>query len=802
MPNTTSGNTNNAQQVIVNVTANTTGVVQGAQQAQQALQNISNTQVSSNSTATLRQQLRQATVEAQRLLQAGQQNTAAYRQAVQTIADLKDQQELLNRTVSAFDPGNRFNAFIGIARSGATAIQGYAGAMTVLGANSESAQQAIAKLQGIMAFTDAINAVGDLWDFWKGYLLSLQGGTTIAQANATATQAQTVAQTAQTAATTGSTVATKALGVALKSIGIGLLIAAIAYLVSNWDNLKASVTKLIPSLNGAGDTFNKVKNIVVGVGNAVVQYLIAPIKAVIDLVQGDFKKALSDLKQGADVVNNFKDGQRQGELNDAEKQRKELLKIQVKQYDDTIERLKAAGKDTYALEQDNRIRKLLLEKQGSDESKKLEQEIAVERIKNDKKNQDEKDKKAKEANDKAAAAAKQAAEKAKADRKANLDEVKKDNDEADKDLRQQNLNAKDKELDDLKSGYDAKIKVYQKYGSDTSKLTEAYNVDKASINKKYDDIINQAIVEAENKNLDTYEQKKLDINKKIDDLLKNATDDQKKQLEQLKASQLNDVNQDKKLNTVSVKAQVNLTTVTSENTVSDADTPEVKYNKTLKLLSAQREAENAAFALELEQKKGNDLELEKAEADHKAKLKGLDDGELKAKKDKADAEKELDKASLDSKLTQLNTVGTALGSFSQLAGEQTVAGKALAVAQATISAITGAVQSFTAMSSIPIVGPALGAVAAAGALAAGYANVKKIIAVKVPGQSSGGSISAPSLASAVAPVISANDLNQSTGTQDVRVVNQQDQVVKAYITDRDLKDNEDKTNFMNKLSTI
>ncbi|PZR24437.1 MAG: hypothetical protein DI539_00225 [Flavobacterium psychrophilum] len=65
-------------------------------------------------------------------------------------------------------------------------------------------------------------------------------------------------------------------------------------------------------------------------------------------------------------------------------------------------------------------------------------------------------------------------------------------------------------------------------------------------------------------------------------------------------------------------------------------------------------------------------------------------------------------------------------------GKESAAGKAMAVAQATIDTYKSATAAYSAMTGIPIVGPALGAVAAAAAVAAGVANVKKITSTKPP----------------------------------------------------------------------
>src|SRR5690606_6560791 len=57
-------------------------------------------------------------------------------------------------------------------------------------------------------------------------------------------------------------------------------------------------------------------------------------------------------------------------------------------------------------------------------------------------------------------------------------------------------------------------------------------------------------------------------------------------------------------------------------------------------------------------------------------------------------------------------------------------GKRAAIAQATINTFMSATAAFNAMAGIPFVGPVLGAIAAAAAVAAGMANIQKISAQK------------------------------------------------------------------------
>lgn len=113
----------------------------------------------------------------------------------------------------------------------------------------------------------------------------------------------------------------------------------------------------------------------------------------------------------------------------------------------------------------------------------------------------------------------------------------------------------------------------------------------------------------------------------------------------------------------------------------------------------------------------------------------IDEDIANAKKKLADAEKENRSKSLDS-------AADSMSQFAELAGEQTTLGKGLAIASTTIETYQSATKAFNSMAGIPYVGPVLGGIAAAAAVASGIANVKRILSVKTPG-SSGGSAPTP-----------------------------------------------------------
>ena len=101
------------------------------------------------------------------------------------------------------------------------------------------------------------------------------------------------------------------------------------------------------------------------------------------------------------------------------------------------------------------------------------------------------------------------------------------------------------------------------------------------------------------------------------------------------------------------------------------------------------------------------------------------------------ARRELDRAEKASAIEKTKLIGDALGQLSSIVGQDTIAGKAFAIAKATIDTYQSAVAAYKSLAGIPIIGPALGAIAAAAAVASGIATVKKIVAVQVPNAPAG-----------------------------------------------------------------
>lgn len=110
-------------------------------------------------------------------------------------------------------------------------------------------------------------------------------------------------------------------------------------------------------------------------------------------------------------------------------------------------------------------------------------------------------------------------------------------------------------------------------------------------------------------------------------------------------------------------------------------------------------------------------------------------------------------------------------------GEESKASKGFMAAQAVFSALNAANGAYSAMASIPFVGPVLGAIAAASALASGYANVRMIYKTDESGKNI--NTSTPNTVQ-TAPVSYTKEL---LGDKEKEMINQP---IKCYVTESDI----------------
>lgn len=170
----------------------------------------------------------------------------------------------------------------------------------------------------------------------------------------------------------------------------------------------------------------------------------------------------------------------------------------------------------------------------------------------------------------------------------------------------------------------------------------------------------------------------------------------------------------------------------------------LKYGGDLAIVEEARQEELAKI-----QEKYNQEELEKLAEQGEEGFKIVAEFNKKNTKDtkaQTEARKKLAEEEAKAKIMAASATADTLANLSNLLGQETAAGKAMAVASATISAIVSAQKAYESTIGIPFVGPVLAPINAGLALASGYKSIQNILAVQVPGQAGGGS--APSLGSA------------------------------------------------------
>jgi hypothetical protein len=255
-----------------------------------------------SSVGNLKKEIRAATAD---VIAMQEKFGAASKEAIaaaKRVNELKDKIKDAKEVTDLFDPGNKFkalgNAVAGLA-SGFTAVQG---AMGLFGSESKELEKQLLKVQSAMALS--------------------QGLSTFLDSGKDFSRLAAIIKTQVVAAFT-------TLRGAMMATGIGLITSAVAFLVTNFDKVKEKLGELFPALKGAGDLMDRLKQIAMGVGNAILQFLAAPISAIVKAIQGDFKGAFEALKNGVAFTKNFRAGE-QKEIKDQADERERLRQEELK----------------------------------------------------------------------------------------------------------------------------------------------------------------------------------------------------------------------------------------------------------------------------------------------------------------------------------------------------------------------------------------------------------------------------------------------------------------------------------------
>ena len=261
----------------------------------------------------------------------GEQSTKAFKDMQKAVAKLNS--DIKDATVSSKAMDNLLDTMQSFASIGAV-TQGFS---ALFGFDDDEIQKSIQKLvalqnvmQGIEKINQQINSQEGIGSWLaKGnqaidsFVAKITGAakaqdtlTTATKASEVASKGLATAEEAQAVATNTATVATKGLSLALKAIGIGLVISAIATLITYWEDIYDWFTETIPALKNLSTWFDKIRAVAVGVGTAIINYMVQPLATLVKVIQAIINGNFSDIpniigegmKKTFDVVGNYQKG--------------------------------------------------------------------------------------------------------------------------------------------------------------------------------------------------------------------------------------------------------------------------------------------------------------------------------------------------------------------------------------------------------------------------------------------------------------------------------------------------------------
>jgi len=228
---------------------------------------------------------------------------------------------------------------------------------------------------------------------------------------------------------------------------------------------------------------------------------------------------------------------------------------------------------------------------------------------------------------------------------------------------------------------------------------------------------------------------------------------------------------------------------------SEQLTNEVSLNK--ELLESQKEIRAEGLAgMEQELQELQDAYDLKVEMARKA---GMDIAEIteKYEKEKGDIvesyQKKVVKWSEMSSEQQLGIASSAAGDMAKILGEETEAGRAMAVVQATIDTYASAQAAYKSLAGIPYVGPVLGGIAAAAAVAMGMKNIQAIKSANSGGGGGGGN-NPPPAPSTPAPQMMSGAFDISGGIEP--------EATKAYVVTDEMSNSQNQLANIRRRATI
>lgn len=620
--------------------------------------------------------------------------------AARRVAELKDKVQEAKETADLFDPGKKFQVFAGVLSTVAGGFSAVQGAMALFGKENKEVEEALLKVNAAMALSQGLSTIRDGAKDFNRLGAIIKSTTVFQEANNAATKTAAVVQRAFGVAVDSTSKGFNVLKGAIVATGIGALVVALGLVINNFDKIS-----------------NWIKNsplgaLAKGVGNLVTQF--TDFIGVTSEAERNLNKlSAANKRANEDIENRIKVLKAQG---GSEKEIYELSKQRVNNELNTLrESLKTKGQLTE--EEAKQFRNLKTEqlvltadfnKKTADENKKAAEDA--------KKKRDEADKQA--------IADKKAADKMLIDlqNEKALAEITSEEEKAKKQA-EINLKARIAEIEalniDTKTKNELKKATEAAYQLEVAAIDDKIKTDRAEKDKKFEEELQSTLSEARIAKLKEGKEKEIAA---LDEALVAET---KKVLDNADYTE-----EQKGLMVAALRekygAEVAEIDAKFEKEADDKEKARLDSIVNNENLSYEARKQGVDDALALNKKLYKEGKIDS-------------DAYTKTEKELSDARVEISKKEAAARAENAQKISSTLKNAAKAIGEHTVAGKAAAIAATTIDTYMSATAAFKSLAGIPIVGPVLGGVAAAAAIAAGLKNVKAILAVKAPEIPSGSS---------------------------------------------------------------
>ena len=662
-----------------------------------------------NSVKSLRTQLKEAQAQVGLMADKFGATSKEAVNAAKKAAELKDRIGDAKALTDAFNPDAKFKAVASSLAGVAGGFSALQGAMALFGNENKDVEKALLKVNAAMALSQGLQAVGESVDSFKQLGAVIKSTTTFQELNNAATKTAAAVQRAFGVSVETTSTGFKVLKGAIVATGIGALVVLLGEVINNFDAISDWIKK------------SPLGSLAKGVGDLVTQF--TDFIGVTSEAERNLNKlSAANARANEDIDNRIKILKAQG---GSEKEIYELSKKRVENELNDI-RNAAKVKNEISTEDQKKMRDL-----------KTEQLVLTADF--NKKTADATAKAAEEAKKKRDEASKQAIEDKKTADKMLIDlqnekalaEITSEDDKAKKQA-EINLNARIAEIDalkvDVKTKNELKKATEEAYQLEVKEIDDKIKEKRAENDKKFEEELQTTLSEARIAKFKEGKEKEVAA---LDEAL---VADTKKVLENADYTE-----EQKGLMVAALREKYGAE-------VAEIDAKYVKEadDKEQARLDSIVNNENLSYAA---RKQGVDdaLALNK-----KLFAEGKIDSVAytKTEKELADARVEIGKKEAAARAENAQKISATLKNAAKAIGEHTVAGKAAAIAAVTIDTYMSATAAFKSLAGIPVVGPVLGAVAAAAAIVAGLKNVKAILAVKTPevpaGSSEPGFVDIPS----------------------------------------------------------